>query len=101
MDDGREAEFVEDCVGMFLPQPRGLRVALHGREDRDDMSRWDGRATFVIFPPLVRCKSPVLLEGLQQRGCIHRIQILISSQQLGLHRTSKNWSGQHSWSRLC
>jgi hypothetical protein len=54
MDGGREAKFPEDCIGVFLPQPRGLQVALHGREDRDDMSRWDGRAAFVIFPPLMK-----------------------------------------------
>ncbi len=37
----------------FFPKTRRFRVALHSRQGRYNMARWNRGATFVIYPPVM------------------------------------------------
>ena len=50
-----ETKFVEDRISMFLPKAGRLRVSLHCRQYWDYVTVRDGRASFVLDPPFVKC----------------------------------------------
>ena len=50
-----ETKFVEDRVGMFLPESRRFRAALHCQKYGNNVTVWDGRASLVVDPPFVEC----------------------------------------------
>ena len=48
-----KTEFTEDRVGMFFPEAGRLRVSLHSRKYRNNVTVGDGRLSLVLDPPFV------------------------------------------------
>ena len=78
MNRWHEAQFLEDSVGMLFPKLWRLRMALHRGEDRDDLTRTERRAAFMLGPPLVErsigANIEPLLGGRRLRKCVTDIQ---------------------------
>jgi hypothetical protein len=65
-----EAKVTKNRIRMLFPQTRRFGVALHCRHDRDCMSGWDGRSTFVVFPPFMKGSVGAYVEALFWRWCL-------------------------------
>jgi hypothetical protein len=78
MNRWHEAQFLEDSVSMPFTKLWQLWMALHCGEDRDDLTRTERRAAFMLGPPLVErsigANIEPLLGGRRLRKCVTDIQ---------------------------
>ncbi len=65
---------------MFFPKAWGLWVTLHGRENRDNLTRENGWLFKVIFPPIVEGAVWSYIESLLWGWCFSKCIAHIGSK---------------------